>query len=1175
MGGAGSIHFADWLERTVGSIKAHPHASETLDALHTLREAGHLLATTNYDELLLDPHRAVSAVTWKEADAFIRAARNKEREKILFLHGYWRQPQSVVLDWTSYQQIARDDRYREDLNAFWRMTTWVYVGCGVQGLSDPDFGLLLERYGARARNAGLWDFCLVTESQRAEFQSHFDRLQLNICAVSMGDSHEELPRYLRSLLPAMAPFSPAAVPVSPVTGFLRVTDSFFEYHGDFRFTAEEFRIGTVHRAEVVEKALNRLDSAGIVWLEGPSAVGKTTVFLHLVNEWTYREGDPLYLDLSSDELDVERAAKEITEQAKKGRIFILDNVHDAPKAACALLDHWKTQRRDSVVILMGWPSISPDRDYLRGYRHAILRVAVQLEDWIGVYQSTYRYVRGADSVPPVPPPTVVRGWNENFAANLVTFQYSLFAALRSETGNAFRLEQAAANRYVREKYFDPCSDMERRDLYLLAWLAELGLPLPENAAPSGFIHSLTSGVLRKTFHGRFGEHMRYHPWHGSFARLLLGLAPGNGRAECLRQMAASAPFYVPLLLQRLHKHQEEELAAEVADHAITVQPDLTIWFGDNLGPAAKQIQLLKRFAASKCAAAIARLIQPGPLEKLSAQALASPLHSLAAFLRFAVGDEDLKPVHDALCKALENDVALPPDRSRLHDRVLASPLHLLADFLRLAMRVEDLKPAHAGLCRTLAKDAALPTGVSRLRSQVFASPLHFLADFLRFAGRVDPLKPVHAALCRALVEDAALPIGSSSLRDQALASPLGDLADFLRFAVRVDALKSVHTALCGALTEDAALPARDSRLKNQALASPLGDLANFLRFASQLDGLKSVHADLCRALAKDAALPTGESRLRSQALVSPLHFLADFLQFAWRDEYLKKVHAFLCRALAEDAALPIGESRLRDQALTSPLGHLANFLRFAIRVDGLKSLHADLCGALAKDAALAAGESRLQKQALASPLHILSDFLRFTWQNDDLMPVYDALCEALAKDVAEPSSHVLNQAFADPLGGVTNFLHFAGQDDNLQPVHAALCQALAKDGALSANRSRILETARATDRPNLLGFIIAAKSIPALSQLALFLEQECNVEWFPPTQPIPSQTDRDFADALERVLHRACSGIPRNLTPEARLQMAKQNAYRIIDRLPKHINKRVRSYLEKQKWLSLRAQIMP
>ncbi len=199
LGGTQSKHFADWLARTIGTVAAHDRS--VLDACDLLRKHGNLLATTNYDGLLLGDATSLKPVTWRDTDAFLRAARNRETDKIMFLHGYWRQPESVILDWQSYESITRDQRYRDELAAVWQMTTWVYIGCGVNGLNDPDFGLLLERYGRRARQAELWDFCLVRQSQVAEFQAHFDKLDVNICAVSVGDSHDCLPRYLRSLLP--------------------------------------------------------------------------------------------------------------------------------------------------------------------------------------------------------------------------------------------------------------------------------------------------------------------------------------------------------------------------------------------------------------------------------------------------------------------------------------------------------------------------------------------------------------------------------------------------------------------------------------------------------------------------------------------------------------------------------------------------------------------------------------------------------------------------------------------------------------------------------------------------------------------------------------------------------------------------------------------------------------
>jgi hypothetical protein len=203
MGSAKSKHFADWLKRTVGSIKAHDRT--VLVALNAIRKQGNLLATTNYDGLLLETDEKASPVTWRDTDALMGAVLYRDVDKIIFLHGYWRQPESVVLDWKSYERIARDEPYREDLAAFWKTNTWVYVGCGVNGIGDPDFGLLLESYADRARQAGHWDYCLVRDDQRHEFQAHFDSKKLNIRAISFGQDHPDLPKYLQGLLPVVTP----------------------------------------------------------------------------------------------------------------------------------------------------------------------------------------------------------------------------------------------------------------------------------------------------------------------------------------------------------------------------------------------------------------------------------------------------------------------------------------------------------------------------------------------------------------------------------------------------------------------------------------------------------------------------------------------------------------------------------------------------------------------------------------------------------------------------------------------------------------------------------------------------------------------------------------------------------------------------------------------------------
>ncbi|MDX1999881.1 MAG: SIR2 family protein, partial [Thermoanaerobaculia bacterium] len=274
-GGQASGHFEEWLKRTVGSIQAHDRT--LLDALEDLRRHGNLLATTNYDGLLLGDSGKLSALTWEEKHRpeFLRAVRTRETDKILFLHGFWRRPSSVILDWSSYQAISSEGQYRDDLRAFWQTSTWIFVGCGVEGLRDPDLGLLLKRYGARHRKFELWDFCLVRASQREAFQAEFDKRQLSLRAVSFGADFDDLPNYLRSLLPTPISLSlpplatarssrrPATIPLPPA------------FHAEPDYIGSHGFVGRVSQLEDLDDWAKAADPANLLLFEAIGGNGKS------------------------------------------------------------------------------------------------------------------------------------------------------------------------------------------------------------------------------------------------------------------------------------------------------------------------------------------------------------------------------------------------------------------------------------------------------------------------------------------------------------------------------------------------------------------------------------------------------------------------------------------------------------------------------------------------------------------------------------------------------------------------------------------------------------------------------------------------------------------------------------------------------------------------------------
>lgn len=199
----------------------------------------------------------------------------------MFLHGYWRDPKSVILDWRSYQEITLDEEYRSDLLSAWKMITWIYVGCGANGLNDPDFGLLLNRYGKRARQADLWDFCLVRDDQREEFQAQFNQQEINVLAVPFGKSYDDLPEYLHGLSSAVNVLTPHSSlgSVDSREDNIPTPPAFYarpDYIGSHRF------VGRKRELEELCDWANPADPANVLLYEAIGGNGKSM----LTWEWT-------------------------------------------------------------------------------------------------------------------------------------------------------------------------------------------------------------------------------------------------------------------------------------------------------------------------------------------------------------------------------------------------------------------------------------------------------------------------------------------------------------------------------------------------------------------------------------------------------------------------------------------------------------------------------------------------------------------------------------------------------------------------------------------------------------------------------------------------------------------------------------------------------------------------
>jgi hypothetical protein len=196
LGAPGGGEYRRWLRESVGTLKVqHP---EVIEALHGL---GLTLATTNYDRLL-EAVTGLPPVTWREGARVERVIRGDDKA-VLHLHGYWEQPESVVLGIRSYEQVLGDAHAQTVLRALQTMSTLLFVGFGA-GLKDPNFGALLQWTGAVFREAEYRRFRLAKEDEVADLQKEHPPEQ-RLFVLSFGKAHGDLAPFLRQLRPGPPP----------------------------------------------------------------------------------------------------------------------------------------------------------------------------------------------------------------------------------------------------------------------------------------------------------------------------------------------------------------------------------------------------------------------------------------------------------------------------------------------------------------------------------------------------------------------------------------------------------------------------------------------------------------------------------------------------------------------------------------------------------------------------------------------------------------------------------------------------------------------------------------------------------------------------------------------------------------------------------------------------------
>jgi len=190
--------FGEWLKRVFGSVTIED-PTVLYELMQFTENLGCVIATTNYDDLL-EQTTGYIPITCKDPIDKTMDILKGNAKGILHLHGYWAEPESVVLGRRSYERVKTDEKAQLVLKIMSTMTTMVFIGSG-SGLEDPNIGVFLKWAAAddvfKDSKPRIYVLARVEESK--EIYERYPPGDYHIDVVNYGEKYDELGSFLKSL----------------------------------------------------------------------------------------------------------------------------------------------------------------------------------------------------------------------------------------------------------------------------------------------------------------------------------------------------------------------------------------------------------------------------------------------------------------------------------------------------------------------------------------------------------------------------------------------------------------------------------------------------------------------------------------------------------------------------------------------------------------------------------------------------------------------------------------------------------------------------------------------------------------------------------------------------------------------------------------------------------------
>ncbi len=122
---------------------------------------------------------------------------------MLHVHGFWRQPDTVVLDVGDYENVIGDPLTQAGLRTLGEAWSLLFVGCG-EGLADPHFEQFLDWMGTVLKGARHRHFRLERHADVSRRQTWHNDRGHRIRVIGYGDEFAALPAFVARLRAAAA-----------------------------------------------------------------------------------------------------------------------------------------------------------------------------------------------------------------------------------------------------------------------------------------------------------------------------------------------------------------------------------------------------------------------------------------------------------------------------------------------------------------------------------------------------------------------------------------------------------------------------------------------------------------------------------------------------------------------------------------------------------------------------------------------------------------------------------------------------------------------------------------------------------------------------------------------------------------------------------------------------------